>query len=144
MLAAGAPAAAGRIGWCVRVRAGPEPAEDFDELARKPCAISSGRSACDGGCHQAVDARMSQAGIEKSAALLLTLGEEATAAVFRYLSPLEVSRLGGAMRELGVLPRERVRAILREYAAEAAEQTGFAADAGRFLEKRSLELAGAR
>ena len=78
---------------------------------------------------------MSQAGIEKSAALLLALGEEATAAVLRYLSPLEVSRLGQAMRELGVLPRERVRAILRDYAAEAAEQTGFAADTGRFLDE---------
>lgn len=78
---------------------------------------------------------MSQAGIEKSAALLLALGEEATAAVFRYLSPLEVSRLGQAMRELEVLPRERVRAILRDYAAEAAEQTGFAADTGRFLDE---------
>ena len=78
---------------------------------------------------------MSQAGIEKSAALLLALGEEATAAVFRYLSPLEVSRLGQAMRELGVLPRERVRTILRDYAAEAAEQTGFAADTGRFLDE---------
>ena len=83
---------------------------------------------------------MSQAGIEKSAALLLALGEEATAAVFRYLSPLEVSRLGSAMRELGVLPRERVRAILRDYAAEAAEQTGFAADTGRFLDE-TLKLA---
>lgn len=77
---------------------------------------------------------MSQAGIEKSAALLLALGEEASAAVFRYLSPLEVSRLGSAMREVGVLPRERVRTVLRDYAAEAAEQTGFAADTGRFLD----------
>lgn len=83
---------------------------------------------------------MSQAGIEKSAALLLALGEEATAAVFRYLSPLEVSRLGSAMRELEVLPRERVRAILRDHAAEAAEQTGFAADTGRFLDE-ALNLA---
>ena len=84
---------------------------------------------------------MSQAGIEKSAALLLALGEEATAAVFRYLSPLEVSRLGSAMRELDVLPRDRVRAILRDYAAEASEQTGFAADTNRFLDetlKRAL------
>ena len=78
---------------------------------------------------------MSQAGIEKSAALLLALGEEATAAVFRYLSPLEVSRLGSAMRALEVLPRERVSAILRDYTAEAAEQTGFAADTGRFLDE---------
>ncbi|MCL5061072.1 MAG: flagellar motor switch protein FliG [Candidatus Thermoplasmatota archaeon] len=83
---------------------------------------------------------MSQAGIEKSAALLLALGEEAAAAVFRYLSPLEVSRLGSAMRELEVLPRERVRAVLRDYAAEAAEQTGFAADTGRFLDE-TLRLA---
>jgi flagellar motor switch protein FliG len=84
---------------------------------------------------------MSQAGIEKSAALLLALGEGATAAVFRFLSPLEVSRLGSAMRELEVLPRDRVRAILHDYAAEAAEQTGFAADTGRFLDetlKRAL------
>ena len=78
---------------------------------------------------------MSQAGIEKAAVLLLALGEEATAAVFRYLSPLEISRLGGAMRELEVVPRERVRAILRDYAAESAEQTGFAADTGRFLDE---------
>ena len=77
---------------------------------------------------------MSQAGIEKSAALLLALGEEASAAVFRYLSPLEVSRLGSAMREMGVLPRDRVRTVLRDFSAEAAEQTGFAADTGRFLD----------
>lgn len=83
---------------------------------------------------------MSQGGIEKSAALLLALGEEATAAIFRYLSPLEVSRLGSAMREMEVLPRERVRTILREYVAEAAEQTGFAADTGRFLDE-ALRLA---
>lgn len=78
---------------------------------------------------------MSQAGIEKSAALLLALGEEATVAVFRYLSPLEVSRLGAAMREVQVLPRERVRGVLHDYLAEAAEQTGFAADTGRFLDE---------
>ena len=83
---------------------------------------------------------MSKGGTEKSAALLLALGEEPTAAIFRYLSPLEVSRLGSAMREMEVLPRERVRAILRDYAAEAAEQTGFAADTGRFLDE-ALRLA---
>jgi flagellar motor switch protein FliG len=77
---------------------------------------------------------MSRDGLEKAAALLLALGEDAAAAVFRYLSPLEVSRLGAAMRELEVLPRERVRSVLRDFAAEAAEQTGFAADTRRFLD----------
>lgn len=77
---------------------------------------------------------MSRAGMDKAAALLLALGEEAAAAVFRCLGPLEVSQLGSAMREIDVLPRERVREILRDYAAEAAEQTGFAADTRRFLD----------
>ncbi len=77
---------------------------------------------------------MSRAGMEKAAALLLALGEEAAAAVFRCLGPQEVSELGGAMRAIEVLPRERVREILRDYAAEAAEQTGFAADTRRFLD----------
>lgn len=77
---------------------------------------------------------MSEAGIEKSAALLLALGEDATAAVFRYLSPLDISRLGQAMRSLETLPRERVRSVLHDFAREAAEQTGFAADTARFLD----------
>ena len=77
---------------------------------------------------------MSEAGIEKSAALLLALGEDATAAVFRYLSPLDVSRLGQAMRKLEVLPRERVRTVLQDFGREAAEQTGFATDTARFLD----------
>lgn len=84
---------------------------------------------------------MSREGTEKAAALLLALGEDAAAAVFRYLSPLEVSQLGTAMRELEVLPRDRVRAILGDFVAEAAEQTGFAADTRRFLDdtlKRAL------
>jgi len=77
---------------------------------------------------------MSRAGMEKAAALLLALGEDAAAAVFRYLGPQEVSELGSAMRTIEVLPRERVREILRDYATEAAEQTGFAADTRRFLD----------
>ncbi len=76
---------------------------------------------------------MSRAGMERAAALLLALGEDAAAAVFRCLGPQEVSELGSAMRAIEVLPRERVREILRDYAAEAAEQTGFAADTRRFL-----------
>jgi len=83
---------------------------------------------------------MSSDGVEKSAALLLALGEEASAAVMRYLSPLEVTRLGAAMREMGVLPRERVRAVVDEFIAEAAQQTGFATDSDRFLDE-TLKLA---
>ena len=77
---------------------------------------------------------MSQAGLERCATLLLALGEEASAAVFRYLSPLEVSQLGAAMRAMRVLPRERVQEVLKACQQEAAQQTGFATDSERFLD----------
>lgn len=77
---------------------------------------------------------MSQAGLERCATLLLALGEEASAAVFRYLSPLEVSQLGAAMRAMRVLPRERVQEVLLACQQEAALQTGFATDSERFLD----------
>jgi flagellar motor switch protein FliG len=77
---------------------------------------------------------MNRTGLEKAAALLLVLGEDAAAQVFRYLSPYEVGELGRAMRELGALPRERVAAILDAYEEEAARQTGIGADADQFLD----------
>ena len=77
---------------------------------------------------------MNRTGLEKAAALLLVLGEDAAAQVFRYLSPYEVGELGRTMRELGALPRERVAAILDAYEEEAARQTGIGADADQFLD----------
>ena len=77
---------------------------------------------------------MNREGIEKSAILLLSLGEEAAAQVFRYLSPTEVSELGRVMREIGALPRQRVEAVLRDYAEEASRQTGFGTDSEEFLD----------
>jgi len=77
---------------------------------------------------------MNGEGMQKSAILLLSLGEEAAAQVFRYLSPVEVSELGRTMRDIGVLPRERVETVLREYAVEAERQTGFGTDPEEFLD----------
>lgn len=77
---------------------------------------------------------MNRAGLEKAAALLLSLGEDAAAQVLRFLSPYEVAELGRVMRELGALPRERVEAVIDEYEAEAARQTGIGADADQFLD----------
>lgn len=77
---------------------------------------------------------MNREGVEKSAILLLSLGEDAAAQVFRYLTPTEVSELGRTMRDVGVLPRERVETVLREYADEAGRQTGFGTDSEEFLD----------
>jgi flagellar motor switch protein FliG len=86
---------------------------------------------------------MTPAGLEKSAILLLALGEDAAAAVFRYLTPLEVGQLGAAMRERRVLPRDRVREVLQAYITEAEQQTGFAADSERFFDDALVRALGA-
>lgn len=73
-------------------------------------------------------------GIKNSAVLLLALGEEAAAQVFRYLSPFEVGELGKVMREMGALPREQVEDVLDDYEKEASRQTGIGADTDEFLD----------
>ena len=85
---------------------------------------------------------MNREGLERSAVLLMTLGEEAAAQVLRYLSPLEVAELGRVMRELGPLPKERVLSVMHEYAAEAARQTGIGADADQFLDAALTRAVG--
>jgi flagellar motor switch protein FliG len=77
---------------------------------------------------------MNRAGLEKSAVLLLSLGEDAAAQVLRYLSPFEVGELGRVMRALGALPRGRVESVIDEYESEAARQTGIGTGAEEFLD----------
>lgn len=77
---------------------------------------------------------MNRAGLEKSAVLLLALGEDAAAQVLRYLSPFEVGELGRVMRETDALPRTHVNAVIDEYEAEAERQTGIGTGTDEFLD----------
>ena len=85
---------------------------------------------------------MNREGMERSAVLLLALGEEAAAQVLRQLSPLEVSGLGRVMREIGPLPRERVQTVIEEYEDEASRQTGFGTDPDQFLDAALTRAVG--
>lgn len=60
-------------------------------------------------------------GIEKSAILLLTLGQDEAAEILRTLSPKEVQKLGHAMAALKQVPRERVEAVIDEFHHHAAK-----------------------
>ena len=51
-------------------------------------------------------------GIEKSAILLLSLGEDEAAAVLKHLGPKEVQKLGHAMAALKAVPREKIESVL--------------------------------
>ncbi len=76
---------------------------------------------------------MSDAGIEKSAILLMSLGEEEAAEVFKYLGPKEVQKLGAAMAKLNHVNREKVEKILEDFRAEAEGQTGLGADSAAYI-----------
>lgn len=67
-------------------------------------------------------------GIEKSAMLLLSLGEDEAAEVLRHLGPREVQKLGHAMAQMKGVPRDRVEAVLDELSAHSAKGTPLAGD----------------
>jgi flagellar motor switch protein FliG len=76
---------------------------------------------------------MSDEGIDASAILLLSLGEEEAAEVFKYLSPKEVQKLGAAMSKLRQVSRERIDEVLDKFHAEASAQTSLGVDSAEFI-----------
>lgn len=76
---------------------------------------------------------MNEEGIQKAAILLLTLGEEEAAEVFKHLSPKEVQALGAAMATLTHVSREKMERVLQEFSAKTADQIGLSADAAAYL-----------
>ncbi len=64
---------------------------------------------------------MNEQGLEDAAILLMSLGEEEAAEVFRQLEPKEVQSLGETMAKLRTVNRDRVNAVLDRFAKEAPE-----------------------
>jgi flagellar motor switch protein FliG len=62
-------------------------------------------------------------GLEKSAMLLLSLGEDEAAEILKHLGPREVQKLGQAMAQLKAVPREKVEAVLDELEHHSAKGT---------------------
>ncbi len=67
-------------------------------------------------------------GLEKSAMLLLSLGEDAAAEVLKHLGPREVQKLGLAMAGIKSVPREKVEKLIEEVEAHSAKGAGLSAD----------------
>jgi flagellar motor switch protein FliG len=76
---------------------------------------------------------MDEPGLERSAILLMTLGEEAAAEVFRHLTPKEVQKIGETMTRLRTVPRERVGEVLDRFLAEASEHGSLVADTDEYV-----------
>lgn len=78
---------------------------------------------------------MSDIGIQKSAILLSTIGEEAAAEVFKYLGPKEVQKLGMAMASLSNVTREQVEEVFREFRASAEKKTTLGMASNDYIRK---------
>ena len=71
--------------------------------------------------------------IERASILLLTIGEEAAAAVLKQLGPKEVQRIGTAMASLTDVKREKVAAVFNSFIAEITNTTGFGIGADSYV-----------
>jgi len=72
-------------------------------------------------------------GLEKSATLLIALGEDLAAEVLRQLGPREVQKLGHAMATLKSVPRVKVEAILDEFHQTALEHGAVHVDTDNYI-----------
>lgn len=76
---------------------------------------------------------MSDEGIQKSAILLMSLGEEGAAEVLKYLAPREVQKLGVAMSNLRNVTREKIAGVLDDFRTQAEEKTTLGMDSGAYI-----------
>ncbi len=76
---------------------------------------------------------MDDQGLEDAAILLMSLGEEEAAEVFRHLSPKEVQRLGETIARMKTVPRERVETVLQRFTDDAADTTLLVNDTDEYV-----------
>ena len=67
-------------------------------------------------------------GLEKSAMLLLSLGEDAAAEVLKHLGPREVQKLGHTMAGIRSVPREKAEKLIDELETHTAKGSPLSAD----------------
>jgi flagellar motor switch protein FliG len=76
---------------------------------------------------------MSDAGINKSAILLMTLGASEAAEVMKYLEPKEVQKISSAMVTLKNLSREQIANVFDEFQSVASEKTTIGMDSSEYI-----------
>ncbi|MBX3600184.1 MAG: flagellar motor switch protein FliG [Rubrivivax sp.] len=72
-------------------------------------------------------------GLENAAILLMTLGEEEAAEVFRHLAPKEVQRLGETIARMKAVSRERVDNVMAQFEQLAANESMLVADSNEYV-----------
>lgn len=72
-------------------------------------------------------------GLENAAILLMSLGEEEAAEVFKHLSPKEVQRLGETIAKMRSIPRERVETVIEKFDEVSSNESMLVADTDGYV-----------
>ena len=72
-------------------------------------------------------------GVEDAAILLMSLGEEEAAEVFKHLAPKEVQRLGETIARMKAVTRDRVDGVLEKFTVLAGDQSMLVADTDEYV-----------
>jgi flagellar motor switch protein FliG len=81
-------------------------------------------------------------GVSRAAILLMTLGEENAAEVFKHLGPKEVQRIGMAMATLKGIEKETVVGVLDGFLEEVEHGTGLGIGADEYIRKALRKALG--
>jgi flagellar motor switch protein FliG len=76
---------------------------------------------------------LDEAGLESAAILLMSLGEEEAAEVFKHLAPKEVQRLGETIAKMKAVTRDRVDAVMDSFEKVAATESMLVADSNEYV-----------
>ncbi len=84
---------------------------------------------------------MDEQGLNDAAILLMSLGEEEAAEVFKHLTPKEVQKLGETIARMRTVSREKVDDVINRFSNDAAAQSLLVSDTSNYVRavlKRAL------
>ncbi|MEY3474602.1 MAG: flagellar motor switch protein FliG [Pseudomonadota bacterium] len=76
---------------------------------------------------------MDEQGLEDAAILLMSLGEEEAAEVFKHLAPKEVQRLGETIAKMKAVPKERFEGVIDRFNQMAANESMLVPDTDEYV-----------
>ncbi|MFE8048565.1 flagellar motor switch protein FliG [Brenneria goodwinii] len=85
---------------------------------------------------------MSLTGTEKSAILLMTIGEDRAADVFTHLSTREVQHLSAAMASMKQVSNQQLTEVLKEFEVDAEQYAALSINAGDYLRSVLIKALG--
>ena len=81
-------------------------------------------------------------GLERAAVLLLSLGEEAAAAVMKHMGPKEVQKVGTAMASLENISQAQVTSVMGELLSEASNRTSLGVGSQEYIRNVLVKALG--